>query len=140
MKRVLIVDDHDELRGIVRRFLEASGGVEVVADTNTGHNTLELLDVYRPELLLLDLMMPQVSGFDLMKEIQRLKAAVKVIVLSVHVTPDYLQRAWQFGAAAYVLKDSATDDLLAAIEAAMRGERFISPSIKLLLGRLAQTG
>lgn len=140
MKRILIVDDHHELRTVVRRFLEVSDDIEVVADTRDGQETMTLLETYKPDIILLDLMMPQVSGFDLMKQIQASQSPVSIIVLSVHVTRDYLNQAWQSGAAGYVLKDSATEDLMAAIDAAMRGERFISPSIQVLLGRTAKMG
>jgi DNA-binding NarL/FixJ family response regulator len=128
--RVLLVDDHTLVRAGVRRILEAHAGIRVVGEVPDGDAALAALAGEDIDVVVLDLTMPGRDGFAVLGEIRRRWPALRVIVLTMHSSGEYVARAVREGAKGYLLKDSAVQDLVAAIDAVMRGGEFYSPAVQ----------
>jgi DNA-binding NarL/FixJ family response regulator len=126
---VVLADDHALVRAGIRALLEKIDQVEVVGEAGDGQRALELVQELNPDLILLDIAMPGLSGFDVLKETTEKFPNVKVIILTVHDSEDYALHALRSGAAGYVPKSAASAELEMAIEHVMRGEKYLSPSI-----------
>jgi DNA-binding NarL/FixJ family response regulator len=124
--RVLLADDHPLVRAGVRRVLEGVPGVELVGEAESGAATLRALAESQPDVLLLDLNMPDGDGFSVLREARGLAPDAHIIVLTMHAQPEYVTRAVREGANGYLLKDLAVQDLVAAIDAVMAGGSFFS--------------
>lgn len=127
MIRVVLVDDHTLVRAGLRSLLDDMPEVTVVAEAGDGASGLEAVTRNRPDLLITDLTMPGVSGFELTERVRRECAETKVIVLSMYSSAEHVQRALNAGASAYLLKDAAEAELHLALTAVMRGESYLSP-------------
>jgi len=128
--RVILADDHTLVRGGIRRILEGQPGIEVVAEASDGTRALECLDAIAADLLVLDLKMPGADGIDVLRAAKAAHPALKVIVLTMHAGREYVARALQHGADGYLLKDSAVQDLVAAVRAVAAGGTYFSPAIQ----------
>lgn len=124
--RVLLADDHKLLRSGLKLLLQRNSGLEVVGEAAEGQETIELFEQLRPDILLLDLSMPNMDGIECLKEIKSRCPAAKIIVLTMHEDENYLKRAMQAGASAYVHKSAADTDLFKAIEAVRAGDIYLS--------------
>lgn len=122
--RILVVDDHAAVRKVLIRLLHDSGLV-VVGEAADGQEAVDKCDRLRPDIVLLDISMPLLNGFEAAREIARLCPTVKVIFLSGHASPGYAEAAIQAGGAAFVSKDHAAFRLVEAIEAALAGRTYI---------------
>src|SRR3954463_3064246 len=111
MIRVILADDHTLLRAGIRALLEDLQGVEVVAEAADGREALALVEAHRPDVVLLDIAMPHLSGLDVAARLTRDQPEVKVLILSMHKDEAYVRRAILAGAAGYLLKDSDTEEL-----------------------------
>jgi DNA-binding NarL/FixJ family response regulator len=127
--RVLLVDDHNLVRAGLRALLESVSGVEVIAEAGDGASALELVRQDAPDIVLADIEMGGLNGLDLAARIRDEFPAVRVAILSMHASEEYVQQALRAGAAAYLLKDAAPLELEAALQALMRGETFLSPRV-----------
>lgn len=127
--RVLIADDHALFREGVRMILEGTGEVEVVAEASNGEEALKKVEELRPDIAILDIAMPKMNGLQAAKEIGRRMPETKVLVLTMHATDEHFFEALQAGASGYILKEGASADLRAAIQAIQRGQVFIYPSL-----------
>lgn len=127
--RVIIVDDHDLVRAGVRALIEKIDGVQVVAETGNGHEVIALAQQYQPAILLLDISLPGVNAFDIMGQLERTLPDVRVIVISTHDSDEYAAHAIRAGAAAYLPKSAAGSELVLAISAVKRGEKYLSPTL-----------
>jgi DNA-binding NarL/FixJ family response regulator len=136
--RVLLVDDHTLVRAGLRRLLETHAGIRVAAEAASGDEALAALDRERVDVAVLDLTMPGMDGLSLLAEIRERFPTVRAIVLTMHAEGAYVARAIRAGAMSYLLKDSAAQDLIAAIEAVMRGEAYYSPAVQQLLAGAMQ--
>jgi DNA-binding NarL/FixJ family response regulator len=125
--RVLIADDHGIVRSGIRLLLERQADIEVVAEAADGAEARELAVRERPDLAILDVKMPKLTGLQATREIKRQAPEVSVLILSMHDDERYLFEALKAGASGYVLKAQADTDLLAAIRAVERGEPFLTP-------------
>ena len=127
MKRtsVLLADDHSFLLEGVRRLLEAN--LDVVGSADNGQALVESALSLRPDMVVLDISMPILNGIDAAKQIKRALPDTKLVFLTMHSNAIYLRKALEAGASAYVLKSGASDELLRAIEAARKGESYVSP-------------
>ncbi|HEY3215024.1 MAG TPA: response regulator transcription factor [Candidatus Eisenbacteria bacterium] len=134
--RVLIADDHPLVRAGVRRVLESHGECAVVGEAADGWAVLEALRTTGADVLLLDLTMPGMDGFEVLSRVKQDHPDLKVLVLSMHANSEYVARAVRVGADGYLLKDSAVQDLLAAIESVRNGRPYYSPAIQRELGEL----
>jgi len=127
--RVLLADDHALVRAGIRALLQGLEGVTVVAETGNGAEVLELARAHRPDVVLLDISMPGLSGLDASAQLQQELPEVRVVVLSMHANEEYVLQALRAGAVGYMLKDSATAELELALKAVMQGETYLSPPI-----------
>jgi len=124
---VLVADDHGIVRSGVRMLLDQQEGMSVVAEAEDGVEAVELAVRYRPDIAVLDVSMPRMTGIQATHEIKRHLPDACVVLLSMHDDQRYFYEALKAGAAGYVLKRSADSQLVDAIRAALRGEPFISP-------------
>lgn len=127
--RVLLADDHTLVRAGIRSLLNTIAGVEVVAEAKNGRQALGLAKLHQPDLVILDVSMPDLDGLETAGQIRQDFPNCRVIILSMHASPDFVVRAMQFGVAGYLLKDAAAGELETAIRAALRGEVYLSPQI-----------
>lgn len=142
--KVLLADDHRLLRAGLKLLLMRKPDIVVVGEAADGEQTMQLFEQLRPDILLLDLSMPNMNGIECLKEIRSRYPEAKVIVLTMHEEEDYLQRAMQAGAHAYVHKSAADTDLYKAIEAVQAGGMYLSQQdskmlLRILLNREQQT-
>ena len=127
--RVLLADDHALVRAGFRALLEKIQGVEVLAEAGTGREALELIAQFKPDVVLLDIAMPELSGLDVLRRTVTQFPDVKVIVLSIHETEEYALHALRSGAAGFLPKTAASVELELALKTVMRGGRYLSPQI-----------
>lgn len=125
--RVLIADDHALVRAGIRALVEKIEGVVVVGEAGKGSEALELVKELQPNLMLLDITMPDGGGFDVLDHVTKKYPEIKVIVLTVHDAGEYAIRALREGAAGFLPKSAASIELEQAIETVIRGEVYISP-------------
>lgn len=128
--RVFLVDDHTLVRSGIRRILEAQPGLSVIGEAGNGREALEKLAEARADVLVLDLKMEGLDGIEVLRASKRAHPGLKVIVLTMHANREYVTRAMEEGASGYLLKDSAVQDLVAAIEAVGNGRAYFSPVIQ----------
>lgn len=126
---IMITDDHSMIREGLKSLLELDDDFKVIAEAVDGRDCLDKLDVYKPDVLLLDINMPNMNGLDVLKELKARKSKVKVLVLTVHNEMEYLMKAVDIGINGYVLKDSESAELKKAIRAIIDGETYIKPSL-----------
>lgn len=126
---IAIVDDHSMIREGLKQLLELDGEVKVIAEANDGVECMELLQKQVPDILLLDINMPQMNGIQVLEMIQIEKIKVKILILTIHNEIEYLMKAVEIGINGYVLKDSDISVLKKAIYAINRGESYIEPSL-----------
>jgi len=127
--QVVLADDHALIRAGIRALLERIDRVEVVGEASDGLEALELIQELEPDVVLLDLTMPGLSGFEVLKETRERFPNVNMIVLSVHDSEEYAFHALHSGAVGYLPKSAASTELELAINRVVRGERYLSPSI-----------
>ncbi len=127
--RILLADDHTVLRAGLKALLAAQADLEVVGEAAEGSATVRLARELRPDIVVMDIGMPGVSGIDATARIKRDLPTTKVLILSMHDDQGYLRQALKAGASGYVLKKAADTDLLAGIRAAARGEVFLDPAM-----------
>jgi len=125
--RVLIADDHALVRAGIRALVERIDNVVVVGEAGKGSEALDLVRQLGPDLILLDITMPDGNGFEVLDQVTKLYPEIRVIVLTVHEAGEYALRAVREGAAGYLPKSAASIELEQAIQTVIRGERYISP-------------
>ena len=124
--RVLLVDDHALVRAGIRALIDTLDGVEVVAEAGNGREALQQVEEFAPDLVLLDLTMPEMNGFEVLEQIVRRFPQVRVIILTMHEAREYTIRALRLGAAGFIPKSAAANELKQGIESVMRGETYTS--------------
>lgn len=125
----MLADDHVLMREGVRQLLEFDGSIEVVAEANDGEECIEKLLEVKPQILLLDINMSKKNGIEVLKEIKSKKIDVKVLILTVHDSIDYLLKAVELEVDGYIMKDSESAELKKAINVIMSGESYIQPKL-----------
>lgn len=141
MIRVVIADDHAVVRNGLRHILEREDDVEVVGEAARGSELPQVLRETTPDVILLDLSMPGRSGLELVRHVRTEYPTSRVLVLTMHAEEQYVVRAFRAGAAGYLTKDSAANDLIAALRKVATGGTYVSPEMaeKLALGVQEQT-
>jgi len=129
MITVILADDHAVLRDGLRFLLEAAGDIKIISMAANGQEAVEQAQRHCPDVIVMDLSMPIMSGIEATRHISKICEHTKVAILSMHHTMEYIQRALEAGAAGYLLKDSAGAELVAAIRALNDGKRYISKSV-----------
>lgn len=127
--RVLLADDHALVRAGIHALLDGMDGVSVVAETSDGREAVALARVHRPDIALMDISMKELNGIDAGVQIRAERPETRVLILSMHASQEFVQRALKSGVSGYLVKDSAPLELRTAIEALMRGEVYLSPRI-----------
>jgi len=127
--RIVLADDHALVRAGIRALIERLPEVTVVAEAENGREALELIRRHAPDLVLLDISMATLGGLEALLHIVKDYPAVKVVILSGHSNEEYVLRALQHGAAGYMLKDAAAEELGLAIKAVAQGAIYLSPSV-----------
>ena len=127
--RIVLADDHTILREGLRALLAADPDFEIIGEAGDGREAVRCVEKLGPDLLLMDLSMPRMSGMDAISEIKRRYPETKIIALTVHKTEEYLLSTLQAGVDGYVLKDATHDELVMAIHNVMAGKRYLSPGI-----------
>ena len=131
--KVLLVDDHAIVRQGLRSLLENKAKVNVMAEAAEGREAVKLAERLPVDLVIMDIAMPGLNGLDALLQLQMLPQAPKVIILSMHVEENYVLQALRSGAAGYVYKGSAFDDLERAMQAVAKEEIFLSPAVSQVL-------
>lgn len=127
--RVLIVDDHRVVRQGLRGFLETYTDIQVVAEAENGVQAVNLTREHVPDVILMDLLMPEMDGVEAINQIAVFSPSTRIIVLTSYTEDEYLFPAMQAGAQGYLLKDIEPEDLVSAIRAAARGQATLHPSV-----------
>ena len=131
--RILLADDHTIIRSGLRLLLEQQSDFKVVAEAEDGRQAVELVSQHHPEVVVLDIGMPQLNGIEATQQIVSLDPRTHVVILSMHSDEGYVLRALKAGAQAYILKNSADADLIRAIRTVSEGKSFFSPVISKML-------
>ena len=131
--RVLLADDHRVVRQGLRGFLETYPDIQVVAEAENGLQAVELAREHIPDVILMDLQMPEMGGVEAIEQITVFSPATYIIVLTSYTEDEYLFAAMRAGARGYLLKDVEPEDLVNAIRAAMRGQATLHPSVAIKL-------
>lgn len=131
--RILLADDHNVMRAGLRVLLESQPGFKVVAEAADGRQTVANALATRPDVVVLDIAMPQLSGIEAAQRIHAQLPQTAIIILSMHSDEGYVLRALKAGALGYLLKDSAESDLIEAIRVVSEGKAFFSPEISKVL-------
>jgi two-component system response regulator NreC len=129
----MIADDHPLVRSGLRALLERDGEFQVIAEAADGYEAIDLAVLHKPDVILLDVGMPRLSGPDAAQSISQKLPAVRIVMLSMHSDEAYVLRALKAGARGYLLKASPEADVIAAIRAVASGNAYFSPSITKLL-------
>jgi DNA-binding NarL/FixJ family response regulator len=133
MTRILLADDHTLVRQGLRRILEEQPEWQVAAEAGDGREAVRLAVELQPDVAVLDIGMPALNGIEATRQIAQRAPAVRVLILSMHADEAHIVRAVEAGASGYLLKDSADDDLVKAVAAAVQGQSFFSPSVAAVL-------
>jgi DNA-binding NarL/FixJ family response regulator len=127
---ILIVDDHPLLRRGVRDVLQENPSFRITGEAADGEEAARLAGSLKPDIAIVDIDMPRMNGLELLRSFRQLPVPVKSIILTMYKEEDMFNAAMDLGAKAYVVKDNAATDILAALEKVMRGETFLSPVMR----------
>ncbi len=127
--KIIIADDHTLVRAGIRSLLDTIKQVDVVAEANDGREAIQLIQKFQPDIVLMDIGMSGLNGLEATEIITRDHSDVKVIILSMHTSEEYVLQALRSGAAGYLVKDAAPNELKIAVESVSRGETYLSPVV-----------
>jgi DNA-binding NarL/FixJ family response regulator len=126
---IILADDHRVVRQGLRALLEAEPHFCVVGEAGDGLEVVRLVEKLRPDVLVLDMMMPGLNGLEVTRQVKRRSPKTRVVVLSMHKDESYVVEALKNGASAYVLKDASADELVKAVREAIADRRYLSPPL-----------
>ncbi len=129
MPKVLIADDHAIVRTGLRTLLQEEPSMELVGEATGGYEAIELVEEKMPDVLLLDISMPDLDGISVVKQIKPLIPNLHILILTIHEDPALLREALRAGASGYILKRAAESELISAINIIMRGDMYIDPAM-----------
>ncbi len=127
--RIVLAEDHTILREGLRALLTADPDFEVIGEAADGREAVRFVEKQIPDLILMDLSMPRMTGMDAIREIKKRYPQTKIIALTVHKTEEYLRTTLQAGADGYVLKDATHGELMMAIKSVLKGKTYLSPGV-----------
>ena len=124
--RILLVDDHEPFRRYVSSMLQEQENMQVIGEAENGLDVVERAETLRPDVILLDIGLPGLNGIEAARQIAESACKAKIIFLTQELSPEVIQEAFSVGAWAYIVKAQAGSELLPAVEAVSRGERFVN--------------
>lgn len=127
--KIVMADDHPIVRQGLRQMIELDHNLEIVAEAGDGKTALELIEKLQPDVAVLDIDMPEMDGFAVVREITRKKLRVAIVLLTMHSEAEIFQAALDLGVTGYVLKDSAAGDIVQGIKAVAANATFLSPAL-----------
>ncbi len=128
--RVLIADDHDIVRAGIRMLLDSQPDMAVIGEANNGKEAIEMVNSMKPDVVLMDISMPEVTGVEATRAIKQANPQVEIVGLTMHAEDRYFFQLLQAGASGYVVKGASPNELLDAVRAASRGQAYIHPSLQ----------
>jgi DNA-binding NarL/FixJ family response regulator len=126
---VLIAEDHALMRAGIRALLACEADIEVISETDNGKDAVRLACSLNPDLVMLDLNMPGSNGLEAIEEIKKRAPEIRILVVTMHRTDEYIQRALRAGASGYMLKESTHDELRVAVRTILAGKCYLSPEV-----------
>ena len=133
MIRVLIAEDHLLVRAGIRALLEKAGDIHILGEASNGQEAVDLVKDLKPDVLIMDIMMPRLNGIEAAEQIQLLKLPTNILILSMYSDAGFVHKAMQSGVKGYVLKSSVSDELLQAVRTVAGGDKFLSSPISGLI-------
>lgn len=133
--RILVADDHALVRAGFRSLLEADPGIEVVGEAATGAEVLEQVARTQPDLVLMDVAMPEMTGLDAAERLRGIAPEIRVLIVSMYANEEYVLRALAAGAGGYLLKDADQSELQFAIRSVLAGGTYLSPAVAEIVGK-----
>jgi DNA-binding NarL/FixJ family response regulator len=133
MIKAVIADDHNMVRQGIRAILEKSPDIRILAEASDGQQAFDLCARHQPDVLVIDIMMPRLNGIQSIEKLREQNLPTRAIILSMYLDETLIRQALLKGAKGYVLKNGVTEELLLAIQAAMRGETYLSPAVSTIL-------
>jgi DNA-binding NarL/FixJ family response regulator len=133
-KRIIIVDDHALVRAGLRRLLAEDPGLAIVGEAGNGRLAISAVGLLAPHLVLMDLAMPEMNGLEATVEIKRRYPEVRVLIMTMHKSAEYVQASLNAGADGYILKETEPEELFAAIRSVLQGKTYISKDASATLG------
>lgn len=127
--QLVIADNHTLVRAGFRSLVEELDGIEVIGEAENGRDALQLVETLKPQIVLMDIAMPEMNGLEATARIAREFPQVRVLILSMHANEEYVYQALRSGASGYLLKDSGTEELELALRAIARGETYLCPAV-----------
>ena len=127
--RIVIAEDHTILREGLRSLLSSDPNFDIIGEAGDGREAIQCVEKFKPDLILMDLSMPRMTGLDAIREIKRQFKDTKILVLTVHKTEEYILATFKAGADGYLLKDSTHAELVMAVKKVLSGKHYISPEI-----------
>ena len=127
--RILVCDDHTLFVEGVKAMLRSEPSLEIIGEAHDGRQAVELVKELKPDVLLMDISMPDMNGFDATRLVHKFEPGVKVLILTMHDEEELVARCLEAGASGYLIKDTPASQLLYAIEAVHRGEKYLSPAV-----------
>lgn len=128
-QRVLIIDDHDLLRAGIHALLDDVCDLEVVGEASNGQQAIMLAEELLPDVILLDISLPDINGLELAKQLMLLKPQPRILMVTIHEDKAMLQQALSLGVSGYILKRASKTELVDAIQAMLRGEIYVHPAL-----------
>ncbi len=131
--RIVMADDHPIVRQGLRQMIETDKNLSIVAEAGDGQTALELIEKHQPGVSVLDIDMPKMDGFAVVRELQKKRINVEIVFLTMHSEEEIFQAAMDLGVKGYVLKDSAVTDIVSSIKSVAEQRPFLSPALSALL-------
>jgi two-component system response regulator NreC len=129
MIKIVLADDHRIVRQGVRALLEAESDFRVLAEAENGRETIRMVERFHPDVLLLDLIIPEMNGFEVSRVVRKRFPETNIVILTMHANEAYVLEALKAGANGYVIKDSGSEELVRAIREASAGRRYLGPPL-----------
>ncbi len=131
--KIIIADDHPVFRSGLKMVISNDKSLEIIAEAENGNQALNLIKEHEPDVAVLDVNMPEFSGFDVVRKLQESSSATEIIILTMHKDEAMFNSAMDLGVKGYLLKESAIEDIVAGINAVAKGENFINSSLSTYL-------
>jgi len=127
--KILLADDHTIVRQGLKLIISSHAGLQVIGEAANGREVLELAEKLKPDVILMDVAMPELNGIEATRRLHQISPRTKVLVLSMHKEAVYVREILKAGARGYILKDAIDSELISAIQSVARGDGYISPAV-----------